>query len=74
MVDSVQLGRARLVLQITIDQEGNVKSATIFKSSGSENIDQPCRVAAYQWWFEPKNGKNGKPLPEESFLFLITFS
>ncbi|MBC8105257.1 MAG: TonB family protein [Anaerolineae bacterium] len=74
MVDSVQLGRARLVLQLTIDQSGNVKSAMILKSSGSDNIDQACRVAAYQWWFEPKTTKDAKPLREETFLFLVSFS
>lgn len=74
MVDGIQLGRARLVLQLTIDQAGNVKNATIVKSSGSDNIDQACRVTAYQWWFEPKTGKDGKPLREETFLFMISFS
>ena len=74
MVDGVTLGRAKLVLQITINSTGDVKSATIYKSSGSDNIDHACRITAYQWWFEPKNGKDGKPQREETFLFLITFS
>jgi TonB family protein len=74
LVDGVQIGRARLVLQLTIDQSGNVKSATIFKSSGSGSIDQACRTTAYEWWFEPQKGSNGQPRREETFLFLITFS
>jgi TonB family protein len=74
LVDGVQIGRTRLVLQITIDQTGNVKSASIFKSSGSDSIDQACRTTAYEWWFEPQKGKNGQVRREETFLFMITFS
>ncbi|CAN5609201.1 hypothetical protein BH09PLA1_BH09PLA1_32960 [soil metagenome] len=74
MVDQHQIGRAQLVLEITIDSTGNVRQATILKSSGSQNIDQACRITAYEWWFEPKKGKNGNALKEEKFLFLISFA
>lgn len=74
LVDGAQIGRAMLVLQITIDQSGNVNSASVFKSSGSNSIDQACRTTAYEWWFEPLKGKDGRVRRSETFLFLITFS
>jgi TonB family protein len=73
LVDSFEHGRVRLVLKIRIDATGNVDSVDVHKSSGSPNIDQACRVAAYQWWFEPRANATGQPLPEETFLFRIGF-
>ena len=73
MVDAGQLGRARLVLQITIDQDGNVKEARVAKSSGSDSVDQSYRIAAYEWWIEARNGPDGQPLKEETFCILVGF-
>jgi TonB family protein len=53
-----------LVLKISIDETGNVKDVDIIKSSGSVSIDQPCRRAAFEWWFEPKHDKHGRPMPD----------
>jgi TonB family protein len=74
MVDGAQIGRVQVVVQITIDRIGNVKSASIFKSSGSDSIDQDCRTAVYQWWFEPQKHADGTLRDEEKFLFVIAFS
>lgn len=73
-VDAVQLGKVRLVLQLEIDSTGNVRRAQVTRSSGSDSIDQACRVSAYEWWFEPKKDKFGKPHASEKFSFAITFS
>lgn len=59
-----------VVLRIRIDSAGNVLSAEIDKSSGSNDIDHPCRIAAYSWWFEPST----PPVKEETFLFTLRFS
>jgi TonB family protein len=63
---------ATLVLKISIDETGKVKSADIIRSAGSVEIDQPCRVAVYDWWFEPTHNKAGKPVPDV-VVFTIHF-
>jgi hypothetical protein len=35
-------------------------------------VDQPCRVAMYDWWFEPKKDAAGKAVPDV-FRFTISF-
>ena len=32
-------------------------------SSGSNEIDQPCKLAMYQWWFEPPRIVPAGPVP-----------
>ena len=48
-----------IVLDLQIDPTGQVISAIITKSSGSDGVDQACRVAAYEWWFEPAKDSAG---------------
>lgn len=64
--------RPFIVLKIRTDSSGNVIHADVFRTSGSANIDQPCRLAAYKWWFEPPKDSEGKP-QEDVFLFSIRF-
>ena len=45
----------------------------VLKSSGSRDIDQACKVAAYQWWLEPTKDKSGKPI-KDVVPFTIGFS
>ena len=53
-----------LVLKISIDETGNVRDVEVLKSAGSVSIDQPCRRAAFEWWFEPKHDKQGRPMKD----------
>ena len=55
---------ARLVMKIAIDATGKVTSADIIRSAGSVEIDQPCRVAVYDWWIEPAHDKAGHAVPD----------
>lgn len=72
--DLMQLrGAVILVLKIQLDETGNVTNVEIFKSSGSGDIDQTCRVEAYNWWLEPRRNKQGQAIPDE-FLFTLRFS
>jgi outer membrane biosynthesis protein TonB len=41
-----------------------VTTVSVGKSSGSNDIDQPTRVAIYDWWFEPKLDRTGKAVPD----------
>jgi TonB family protein len=69
MSDFMSLPNPTVVLGVTVDAGGNVKNVEILQSSGSSNIDQPCKVAVYNWWFEPEKDKNGHPLPD---LWVVT--
>ncbi|MGH7178802.1 MAG: hypothetical protein ACREJC_15595 [Tepidisphaeraceae bacterium] len=71
-VDLITMSRPVVVLKLRTDSTGKVVSAEIAQSSGSENIDQPCRVTAYEWWFEPKKDASGRPRGETIF-FTIRF-
>ena len=59
------LNRATVTLKLDIDPTGKVVSAKVIKSSGSNDIDQPTRVAMYDWWFEPKKDAAGNPTPDQ---------
>jgi len=71
-LDLVAAGGATVVLNIAIDATGKVTSAEVKESSGSNDIDQPCRVAVYDWWFEPSRDKKGRPIPDV-LTFTIRF-
>jgi TonB family protein len=56
-VDMTTLPGSSVVLRMYLDDAGNVVNVEIAKSSGSNSIDQPCKLAAYRWWFEPRKNK-----------------
>jgi TonB family protein len=70
--DLMAVASPTVVLKLTIDESGNVISADVYRSSGSTNVDQPCQLAAYNWWFEPTKDKSGKPI-KDVILFTIRF-
>jgi TonB family protein len=63
-LDLMTLRRASVVLKIDVDETGKVTTVTVDKSSGSNDIDQPTRVAVYDWWFEPPVDAAGRPLAD----------
>jgi TonB family protein len=63
---------ASVTLELQLDETGQVISAVVIKSSGSQSIDQPCRLAAYSWWFEPAKDATGKPV-KDTIKFTIKF-
>lgn len=54
-----------IVLKISIDNTGKVTDVEILRSSGSNEIDLPVRLAMYQSWFEPRKDDNGHLLPDQ---------
>jgi TonB family protein len=72
MIDLAERATARVVLKVAVDATGKVTDVAVAKSSGSNEIDQPCRVAMYEWWFEPKKDPDGRPVPDV-FQFAINF-
>ena len=71
-VDLYQRKGAQVTLRVATDAAGKVTGVEIVKSSGSNEIDQPCLVAMYDWWFEPKKDKSGNPIADR-FDFTIGF-
>ncbi len=69
-VDLLTLEGASVVLKIAIDARGNVTDVQVIRSSGSSDVDQPCQVALYDWWFEPTRNKAGTPVPDVLTLTL----
>ncbi len=59
--DLVALGGASVQIKAKIDATGKVVDVKIIHPSGSDNVDQPARVAVYDWWFEPAKSADGKP-------------
>jgi hypothetical protein len=53
-----------VVLRLHLDAAGNVTRAEIARSSGSPEIDLPCKVAAYQWWLEPTRDRSGNAIAD----------
>lgn len=72
LIDLSQRSTAQVLLKVAIDETGKVTNVEVAKSSGSNEIDQPCRVAMYDWWFEPKRGPDGRAVPDV-FQFGISF-
>jgi TonB family protein len=62
--DFQEMTSVSVTLELQLDETGQVISAVVIKSSGSSSIDQPCRLAAYSWWFEPAKDSNGKPIKD----------
>jgi TonB family protein len=61
-----------VVLRIQTDETGKVIDVDVFRSSGSTDVDQPCKLAAFNWWFEPPKNSAGKPVADV-ILFSIRF-
>jgi TonB family protein len=71
-LDLYQRMHAQVTLKVSTDATGKVTDVDVVRSSGSNEIDQPCRVAMYDWWFEPKKDAAGKPVADV-FRFTIGF-
>jgi TonB family protein len=54
-----------VVMKVRADETGRVRSVEIIKSSGSNEVDQPAKLAMYEWWFEPPKDPAGNPQPAE---------
>jgi len=71
-MDIMQRRPVRVVLNVEVDKSGKVTSVDVAKSSGTNEIDQPCKVAMYEWWFEPRTDASGRAVPDK-FQFTIGF-
>lgn len=63
--DLLSLPSPSVIMKVRADESGRVRNVEIVKSSGSSEVDQPCQLAMYEWWFEPPKDKAGKPQPAE---------
>jgi TonB family protein len=60
-VDIQSLGGIRTVISARVDADGQVQDVQVVESSGSENIDQDCKTAVWNWTLEPEKDKDGHP-------------
>jgi TonB family protein len=70
--DLMTMPTGSVLLRIKIDSTGKVISAEVARSSGNPIVDQPCKLAAYNWWFEPLKDKMGQPT-KDVIMFAIRF-
>lgn len=59
--DLLSLMDPTVILEVQADATGTVRDVRITRSSGSNEVDQPCKLAMYQWWFEPPRDSAGRP-------------
>jgi TonB family protein len=71
-LDLFALNNPTVVLEVHIAPTGKVTDVKIAHTSGSNAIDEPTRVAVYDWWFEPAKDKLGKPVSDVIF-FTVQF-
>jgi TonB family protein len=71
-IDFIQFNNPTVVLEVHISPTGKVTDVKIAHSSGSNQIDEPTRLAVYDWWFEPLKDKNGKAI-SDVYYFSIEF-
>jgi len=53
-----------LVFEISIEPSGAVSAVEFVHKSGRITLDEPCKEAIYNWWFEPAKDKSGKPVAD----------
>ena len=70
--DLLSLANPSVLLRVRADETGRVREVKIARSSGSNEVDQPCKLAMYEWWFEPPRDKGGRPLASE-MLWTMTW-
>ncbi len=71
--DGVAMGRAAVTLHLVIDPTGKVIKADVSESSGSNEIDNPICLEAYNWWFDPDKNAAGQPIKTEIPLTVCLF-
>jgi TonB family protein len=64
MIDAFSSPGMTLTLRLRLSPTGDVTDVSIVRSSGSNSIDQPWKVAAYSWWFEPKKDGTGHSIED----------
>jgi TonB family protein len=60
--DIQMLGGVRTVVQARVDADGNVQDVQVVQTSGSQNVDQDCKTAVWNWTLEPEKDKTGRPV------------
>jgi TonB family protein len=71
-IDLMGLSDRRIVLKLEIDPTGKVIAVDVVHSTGRDSIDQPVKLAMYEWWFEPKKGPTGQAMAE-TIVFPISW-
>ncbi len=70
-MDLIGKASRTVILKVKIDEHGKVRLVEVARSSGSNEVDQPCRVAVYQWEFEPSRNAAGDPVPDVLMIPIV---
>ena len=60
-LDLISIIDPSVILKVSLDATGKVTDVDVLKSSGSNEIDLPAKLALYKSWIEPGKDKAGKP-------------
>lgn len=63
-VDLSTFAAPSVQLEVHADATGKPTEVDVIQGSGSNNIDEPVRLALYKWWFEPPKDRRGKPMAD----------
>jgi TonB family protein len=72
ILDLIERSNPSVVVEVHIEPTGRVSDVKIARSSGSNQIDEPTRLAIYDWWFEPAKDKQGHAVKDVIF-FTVEF-
>jgi protein TonB len=67
-LDLITILDPSVIMKVAIDPAGKVTDVDVLKSSGSNEIDLPAKLALYKSWIEPAKDKTGKPVPDVMIL------
>jgi TonB family protein len=71
-IELMSLSEKKIVLTVSIDATGKVRSVDVLRSTGRDVIDQPVKLVLYEWWFEPPKDAQGHARAD-TFVLPITW-
>jgi protein TonB len=66
--------QGNVILEVLVDEKGNVRDLKVFKSSGYESLDRSALTSVRKWLFEPgtRNGQTAKMWVRVPIRFQLT--
>lgn len=71
LMDWATIGRAIIVMKVSIGVDGHVTNVKVVRSSGSDSMDLETSLAIYRWWIEPKKGSDGLAIADNVTLTIV---
>jgi TonB family protein len=71
LMDWATMGRAIVVMKVSVGEDGRVTNVKVVRSSGSDSMDMETSLAVYRWWIEPKKGPDGVAVADNVTLTIV---